>query len=228
MKSILAFGLGLAGGAMITSALLVALSSHDRKSKDAEIATLRADLSRAQKAAQQDREVLRSALQQRQVLHDASLLKPSPTVPIRAASPISADHSAIAVFLGASVPPPQNLDRKYSPEEISAVFRDLTETLGIKVDTLSVDTTEFPFVLHGRVESPAGADFFKKIEAELRALPGYTYGGSVTGSNREGTTDFVLNIIPSSACPPEQAEAIRRRLMLRMQIVAAASRQSSP
>lgn len=74
----------------------------------------------------------------------------------------------IASYLGDPVAAPANLDARYSAQEISAVFRDLSETLGIKVDQLSVDTTEFPFIIHGRVASTDGADFFKRIDSELR------------------------------------------------------------
>ena len=102
------------------------------------------------------------------------------------------------------------------------VFRDLGETLGIKIEKLAVDTTEFPFVVHGVVEGSAGGGFFKKIDSELRALPGYTYGGSVTGRTRDGSTYFALNMTPSSAYPREHAETIDRRLMLRLQMAAAA------
>jgi hypothetical protein len=220
MKSPLAFGIGLVSGAIITSTFLVSLP-RDRPPNEAEIATLRADLSHAQKAAQHDREALRSAVQERQALRDVSPPKPASLVATPEVSKVVSGNSAIAAYLGAPVPVPVGLDHKYSPEEVSAVFRDLAETLGIKIDKLDVDTTEFPFVIHGRVDSTAGASFFKKIESELRALPGYTYGGSVTGDTRDGSTYFALNITPSSAYPPGQAEAIGRRLTLRLQMVAA-------
>jgi hypothetical protein len=202
--------------------------SQKQSSKESEIATLRYELSEARKSAQRDRDALRAALEEIQALRLAAQPKSSSSVPIAAAPVVTSSNSAIATYLGAPVPAPANLDRKYSPDELAAVFRDLAATLGIEVGKLDVDTTEFPFIIHGRIESTAGAGFFKKIDSELRALPGYTYGGCVTGRTQDGATYFALNMIPSSAYPREHAEAIGRRTMLRLQMLAAASRDLPP
>ena len=228
MKSPLAFGVGAASGAIIACTLLLIPASNHHLKKEAQIATLREDLSRAQKAAQRDRETLSASLQELQAVREAAPLKSSPSPAIAARPTAVSSNSAITTYLGVPVPAPANLDRKYSPEELSAVFRDLGETLGIKIEKLAVDTTEFPFVVHGVVEGTAGGSFFKKIDSELRALPGYTYGGSVTGRTRDGSTYFALNMTPSSAYPREHAETIGRRLMLRLQMAAAAWGQSPP
>jgi len=234
MKAPFAFGVGLASGAIIASTLLLASRSQDHPAKEAEIATLKEDLSLAQKAVQRDCEALRAKVREIEALREAVQLKPSPSVAMSAQPVVPSQsmdissNSAIVTYLGGPVSSPANLDRKYSPEELSAVFRDLTETLGFKVEKLAVDTTEFPFIIHGRVASTAGGGFFKKIDSELRALSGYTYGGSVTGSTKDGSTYFALNMTPSVAYPREYAEAIRRRMMLRLQIAAAASADSPP
>jgi hypothetical protein len=228
MKSPVAFGIGMAVGATIACTLLLISPSKERPLKEAEIATLKEDLSRAQKAADRDREALRASLEELQALREAAQPKSSPSVAIPAASTVVSSDSAIASYLGVPVPAPANLDRKYSPEELAAVFRDLAETLGIKIDKLAVDTTEFPFIIHGRIESTAGAGFFKKIDSELKALSGYTYGGSVTGGGKDGSTHFALNMTPSRAYPREHAEAINRRMMIRLQIAAAESRKPNP
>jgi len=223
MKSSITFGVGLVSGAIITSSLLVSWP-RDQPANEAEIATLRADLSHAQKAAQHDQEALRFALQERKLIRDVSPSKPASPIAAPEASTVVSGNSTIAAYLGAPVSAPVGLDHMYSPEEISAVFCDLAETLGIKVDKLEVDTTEFPFVIHGRVKSTAGGSFLEKINSEW-TIPGYTYGGSVTGSTIDGSTYFALNIIPSSAYPPGQAEVIGRRLMIRLQMVAASQKQ---
>jgi hypothetical protein len=67
MKSPLAFGVGAASGAIIACTLLLIPASNHHLKNEAQIAKLRDDLSRAQEAAQRDREALRASLQQLQV-----------------------------------------------------------------------------------------------------------------------------------------------------------------
>lgn len=232
MKAPFAFGIGLASGAIIVAILLLVARSDNPPTKDPVIATLREELLLAQQAAQRDRDELRATLQTIQKsLREAAPARASTIPPDAAASAPSliptnaaSASSAITTYLGAPVPAPANLDRRYTPEELSAVFRDLMETLGTKVEKLAVDTAEFPFVVHGRLQSSTGAGALKKIDAELRALPGYTYGGSVTGGDRDGSTYFALNMTPSTAYPREHREAINRRLMVRLQAAADASK----
>jgi hypothetical protein len=228
MKAPLAFGIGLASGLIIPSTLLLVLRSRDHFRQEAGLVTLREELSLARKAAERDREALRAAVQELEALRREAQPKPSHSVATPAQPTAIPGDSAIATYLGLPVPAPAGLDRKYSPEEIAAVFRDLAETLGIKIDQLAVDTTEFPFILHGRIASAAGSGFFKTIDAELKALSGYTYGGSVTGRGKDGSTFFALNMTPSRAYPREHAEAINRRMMLRLQIAAGASKEPNP
>src|SRR5687767_1224000 len=143
MKAPLAFGIGLASGLIIASTLLLISRSRDYPNKVAEFVTLREDLSLAQNAAQRDREALRAAVEELEALRKTAQLKPSPSVAMPAQPSVIPNDSAITTYLGVPVPAPANLDRRYSPEELAAVFRDLSETLGIKVDKLAVDTTEF-------------------------------------------------------------------------------------
>lgn len=228
MKAPLGFVLGMVSGAIVASVLWLVVDSRDRHSNQAEVASLKAELSRALKDAQHDREALRRApsepAQQERQVPQAAVASTTPSLPDAATevANVPPANAAIENYLGAPVPAPANLDPRYSAEQISTVFRNLLETHGVKVDKLGVDTSEFPFVLHGRVESTAGAEFFKKMNDELRALPGYTYGGSVTGGTKDGVTYFALNMTPSSSYPREHTEAIRRRLVLRLQMIAAA------
>lgn len=117
---------------------------------------------------------------------------------------------------GASSSTPETVPKNPTPAATG------TTAQGVQVGKLGVDGTEFPFVLHGLLEGEKARDFFQRIDAELRALPGYTYGGSVTGRTTEGGLHFSLNMTPSSAFPREQADAIRRRLILRLQMIDAA------
>lgn len=189
------------------------------------VSTLRADNEQLRRKAR-DAEAAAVELQAIRRPQPAAV---SASVPSPAASrPTVVVDNAISGYLGEPVLAPAQLDAKYSAGELAAVFRALCETLGIAVDKLAVDSTEFPFVVHGVVQNEAGGAFFRQIDAELKALPGYTYGGSVTGNKKGGLTYFALNMTPSSAYPPEHAETIRRRLMLRLQMVAAAWADSAP
>lgn len=132
---------------------------------------------------------------------------------------ISAANQAIGNYLGEPVAPPANLDPKYTAVGMTEAFLAWCAARGIKVQKLAVDTSEFPFLVYGQME--ASPDITRQFNTEMRNLPGYAYGGSVTGRTREGSTYFSLNMMPSSAYPKEQAEAIQRRLMLRLGMLGA-------
>lgn len=136
------------------------------------------------------------------------------------ASPaVSTANQAIGNYLGEPVAPPANLDPKYTSVGMTEAFLAWCAARGIKVQKLAVDTSEFPFLVYGQMEGPP--EITRLFNTELKNLPGYTYGGSVTGRTREGTTYFSLNMMPSSAYPREQAEAIQRRLMIRLGMLGA-------
>jgi hypothetical protein len=222
MKSSMAFGLGLIGGSMVATTTLLLWQTRERSRLVAETSELKQDLLRANLETKEARNALHIAQQGLQSIRTRESGDPklqgavaSSTIP--AANPT---NSGIMDYLGEPVPPPSTLDPKYSARELVTVFKTLCETHGVKVEKLGVDTTEFPFVIHGVLEN--GSDFFRNIAAELRALPGYSYGGSATGRPRDGSVYFSLNMTPSSAFPRERSEAIHRRLMLRLQMISAA------
>lgn len=132
---------------------------------------------------------------------------------------ISAANQAIGNYLGDPVAPPANLDPKYTSAGMAEAFRALCAAHGIKIQKLAVDTSEFPFLVYGQVDAPP--EVYRELNTWLKNVPGYTYGGSVTGRTREGTTYFSLNMMPSSAFPRENAEAIQRRLMIRLGMLGA-------
>ena len=175
MKPWIAFGIGTISGAVVTFLILsFSVPKQAGQSKEAEVFAHKADLGRAEQVAQRDRDMIRAPLQERHASREVVPPRPAPAT-VAAAQPTTATgDSAIANYLGRPVSAPVNLDHRYSAGELSAVFRDLTETLGFKVTEIRVDTSEFPFVIHGRVDINAGAEFFKKINSELKALPGYT------------------------------------------------------
>ncbi len=128
-------------------------------------------------------------------------------------------NAAILAYLGEPVAAPANLDPKYTADALAATFSVLCKERGVTLQQLSVDTTEFPFLVHGKLEG--GRDFMRAIDAELRAVPGYAYSGSVVGATREGSTYFSLNMMPTNQYPRADAKAIGRRLMIRLQMLAA-------
>ncbi len=127
-------------------------------------------------------------------------------------------NDAILRYLGEPVSAPPNLAAKYTVEGIESAFRALCEQHGVKIKTLTIDRSEFPFLVYGRLEG--GREFFRQIDSHLKALPGYSYAGSVGGGSHEGVTVFSLNMIPTSEYPREHVEAIRRRQMVRLQMLA--------
>lgn len=233
MKSPTPLVIGLAVGALVASISMGLWRSKEQAQAEAEVRELKQSLSQVEMEATEAREALRSATdsREREAARGASSSTPEtvPKNPTPAATgttvtaPASTTSNAMIMgYLGEAVPAPANLDPKYNPQQLAATFRGLCEAQGVQVGKLGVDGTEFPFVLHGLLEGEKARDFFQRIDAELRALPGYTYGGSVTGRTTEGGLHFSLNMTPSSAFPREQADAIRKRLMLRLQMIDAA------
>ncbi len=130
---------------------------------------------------------------------------------IQAAATAAAEPNGVfSSFLGKPVQAPANLDPKYLPENLVSAFKDVSKNAGIEVKNVAVDTSEFPYVLYGTID---GQHSYRDIEAALKTLPGYTYGGSVT----QGPV-FALNMIPMSAVSDDQRDTAQRRLMIRLQM----------
>lgn len=125
-------------------------------------------------------------------------------------------NAAIMAYLGDPVPPPARIDPKYTAEGLLAAFQALAKRLDYKVQKLAVDDTEFPFLVYGVIEGRAD---HRDLQTALRSMSGYAYSGSTTGSTRDGSTYFSLNMMPTSQYPRSDAEAIRRRLMIRLQML---------
>lgn len=130
----------------------------------------------------------------------------------------SSANAAIMAYLGDPVPPPSNLDPKYTADGLVAAFRTLCRNQGFEVKRLAVDQAEYPFLVYGVI---AGRQSYQKIKDGLAGMSGYAYSGSSTGSSGDGSTYFALNMMPNSAYPRTHAEAIRRRTMIRLQMLAA-------
>jgi hypothetical protein len=126
-------------------------------------------------------------------------------------------NRAIMTYLGEAVPPPAGLDTRYSPTNLLAAFTALSQQQGLRIERLAVDDSEFPFLVHGVL---AGQHDFRELEAGLRQMKDYDYGGSEVGNTAKGGTYFSLNMIPYSQYPSGQAAACNRRLMVRLQMLA--------
>lgn len=127
-------------------------------------------------------------------------------------------NEAIVRYLGDPVPAPANLSPKHTGDGIAAAFRELCDRAGVKIERLEVDNAEFPFIVFGRLQG--GREFMARIDSHLKTMPGYAYAGSVVGMVSTGETYFSLTMTPASEYPRESAAMIRRRLMVRLSMLA--------
>ena len=234
MKSFLVFTCGAAAGAAIAFAGLRARATQAEERFGAEKTELQQRLARVEQNAKRSEDGWQAALRALQAARapEAAATPSTQTSGTSASAASSAGEAAPAAidaamgrYLGEPVLAPAGMNPAYAPDALLGAFKTLCQTRGVVAEKVGVDTSEFPFILHGVIESGrdfSARDFLQRVDADLRALPGYTYGGSVTGRTKSGSAYFALNMTPSSAYPREQAEAIRRRLMLRLQMTAAA------
>jgi hypothetical protein len=219
MRPLSNFALGVVVGLALASATLVIWQSHAHSQLEPQLSDLKRALLRADEAAKRDREALKTAREDLDAIRTRESVESRRPLPVEAVAvpASSAINSALLSFLGDPVPAPPALDAKYSAEGLAAAFRSLCEARGIKIEKIGVDTSEFPFVVYGVLEN--GRDFFRQIDSEIRALPGYSYGASTSGRTPAGSTYFALHMTPNAAIPREHAEGVRRRLMLRVQML---------
>ncbi len=223
MKSLVALVVGLAVGAAVAAGYLQWSQANADATLAAQLAAAKQALVAAERSAKAAREDARLAREQlAAAARDAA---PSPA-PVSSAGPATTTgdprNTAILTYLGDPVRAPADLDPKYAPAQLAATFRSLCEARGVKVTKLGVDTSEFPYVVHGLLEGETAQDFFLQINTRLRAAPGYAYGGSVTGRTSDGALHFSLHMTPNNVLPRDQADTLRRRLMLRLQMIDAA------
>ena len=133
-------------------------------------------------------------------------------------------NPAIMAYLGEPVPPPAELDPKYTADGLIAAGKGVCAKLGFELQKLAVDDTEFPFLVYGVI---SGSHDFQALPSALRTLPGYAYGGSVVG-RKNGATYFSLNMMSHEQYPRAQREMIQRRLMIRLQMLGAIWSDAAP
>jgi hypothetical protein len=130
---------------------------------------------------------------------------------------VSGANAAILAYLGNPVAAPSNLDARYGPDALVGAFRAYCASAGLTVQTIAIDESEFPFLVYGVVTGRQG---LPDLKTALSKGTDYSYGGSVVGSNASRGTFFAVNLIPSSRYPAGMGEAINRRLMIRLQMLA--------
>lgn len=128
-------------------------------------------------------------------------------------SEVSIDWGRDAPPALAPIPPPPGLDAKYSGDALLAVFRAIAQQRGWSIRRVAVDTSEYPFLVHGTFKGRlAAAD----LNDDLKAFPDYTSNGSVSHLHRTGVTQFALNLTPALTYPPRLKSAIGSRLRQRL------------
>jgi len=132
----------------------------------------------------------------------------------------NAANAAILAYLGNPVAAPADLDSKYTPTNLMTAFTQMSRKAGWSILKLSVDDSEFPFLVYGLL-----AGKHELSASDIRETKGYDYGGSVRG-NADGATYFSLNMIPHDQYPSGQSAFCDRRLMIRLQMVADLARES--
>lgn len=117
----------------------------------------------------------------------------------------------------APIPPPDPLDSRYSAEGLLTAFRVMAKQLGAPVRSVAVDTSEYPYLVHGVL---AGKHSHQDMRRVLNSLPGYAYNGSTTMISttmiNSSQTTFVLNMNPSNTYPRDRRSAISQRMMPRL------------
>ncbi|MGO8698059.1 MAG: transglutaminase domain-containing protein [Limisphaerales bacterium] len=130
---------------------------------------------------------------------------------------MSGPNQALLEYLGNPVKPPPNMDPLYNQQNLLNAFKALGRKTGLVINTLAVDDLEFPFIVYGTLD---GAQKLPEKSA-FEEQKGYSYGGSVRGSSGGGSTYFAVNMVPGSQYPADTEKACQRRLMLRLQMLAA-------
>jgi hypothetical protein len=129
---------------------------------------------------------------------------------------IAGANRALLAYLGDPVPPPANMDAKYTKEGLSNAIQLAARSAGISVKKMAVDDSEYPFL----VGVTCGGSDFVKLKNQIKNMDGYEYEGSV-GNDRKsdgGDTCNVFSIVPGRAYPKAAGQQIDHRLTLRYQV----------
>jgi hypothetical protein len=136
--------------------------------------------------------------------------------PDTSSSQTSDANRALIVYLGDPVPPPADMDAKYTKEGLSNAVQLAAKNAGIIPKRIAIDDSEFPFLV-GVV--CAGSDA-AKLKAALKKMEGYAYGGGVGDDSRSdgGDTCNAFCLVPYEACPAQASQQIYHRRTLREEV----------
>ncbi len=129
--------------------------------------------------------------------------------------PENESNRALMAYLGNPVPPPADMDARYSKENLTKAFTAMSQRAGWVVTKLAVDDSEFPFLVYGILAGKHTLEVSQFDEAG-----GYPYSGSVRGSTGDGSTYFAVNMVPHNQIPGAVSQTCHRRLTVRMQMLA--------
>jgi hypothetical protein len=85
-----------------------------------------------------------------------------------AMGPISGQNRVLLAYLGAPVPPPADMDAKYTKEGLSKAVQLAARKAGIKLKKVMIDDSEFPFLVGIVCEGPD----FPKRKAQFNKMDG--------------------------------------------------------
>ena len=131
-------------------------------------------------------------------------------------------NRALIAYLGDPVAPPAGMDPRYNREHLLKAFSNLCQNAGWVTTRLAVDDSEFPFLVYGTLD---GAHKLPE-KPVFEEQKGYTYSGSVTGNNGEGSTYFAVSMVPTSQYPTGQEDACSRRLLIRLEMLSDKAQQA--
>ena len=122
--------------------------------------------------------------------------------------PAESANQALWHFLGEAVPPPAQMNPKYSVGGLSNAVVAAAQAAGVPAQ-VKIEGSEFPFLVGVICSRPS----YARLMEELKKDKAYADQGSV-GSE----TCQAMNIVPYPAFPSEASERISRRLTVRMQM----------
>lgn len=125
-------------------------------------------------------------------------------------------HATLAPAIDEPVPAPSNLDPKYAPEALANVVRVACKTLGYRIRHLAVDSSEFPFIVHGVLADRCD---HKALRDALPAFDSYAYVACAMNYRSGGDTLFALSITPANQYPRLYSQSIRQRLPARLRLL---------
>jgi hypothetical protein len=116
---------------------------------------------------------------------------------------------ALMTYLGDPVPPPSDMDAKYTRAGLANAIQLAAGNARITLEKVEVDDSEYPFL----VGVICGSSDFPKLKSQIKKMDGYEFNGSMGSA-----TCNAFCIVPYQVHPQEARQQIDHRLMLRQQV----------